>query len=193
MHRMLIVVISVLVFSSISLSQVGIGVSGGLLHPGIYKSEQSESQFNLAWGYELFFRHDLVHISDSFTVDARYEYRYYKTTIELPFVLDTWFKFKYLTVDFLAEFAASEQLNWYFGVGGSLVSVNAEKDFFYYTESIFIPEILLGGGWQIHTNYNIFSELSFQFGTLNNVLEESIPVSGFRCILGATMFLNSIE
>lgn len=193
MKKALIVGISVFVLSNSVFSQVGIGVGGGLLYPGLYKSEQSKSQFNSGWGYEFFIRHDLIPISESFKIDARYGYRYYKSTIELPFVLDTWFKFKYLTVDFLGEFAGSEKLHWYFGIGGSLVSVNTEKDFFQYTKSIFIPEMLVGGEWQLHTNYNIFSELSFQFGTLNNVIEESVPVSGFRFILGATMFLNKIE
>ncbi len=193
MNKVLIVGILVFVLTQSGYSQVGIGASGGLLHPGLLKSGQSESQFQPGWGYEFFVRHDLIHISDSFVINARYTYRYYKNEIELPFVLDTWFKFKYLTIDIFGEFAGSESFGWYFGAGGSLVSVNAEKDFFQYTKSVFISEILLGGEWQLNSNYNIFTEISLQFGALNDIMEESIPISGIRFILGATMFLTSVE
>ena len=78
-------------------------------------------------------------------IKARWSYRYYKTTIALPNVLKIWFKFNYLTLDFFVDLVKLEKFTLYSGVGFSLVSINAEKDFLKVTETELVPEILLGG------------------------------------------------
>jgi opacity protein-like surface antigen len=171
-------------------TQVGIGISCGTLYPGLISSDQSGSRFEAGWGYEIFFRHDIAQIADSLFITGRYSYRNYSNQIELPNVLDTWFKFKYLTVNGLVDFYNLDPIFFYAGIGLSLVSINAEKDLLRVTETEFIPEILLGCEWLISRHYNFFAEISMQYGAVNNVLDEKISLTGFRLILGATMFLT---
>ena len=191
MKKMLIIVVVLLIFTKLSEAQFGLGASAGMLNPGLQKSEVSESQFDPGWGYELFIRHNLAQISDSLLLKARWSYRHYKTTIELPNVLETWFKFNYLTLDLFIDLIRSEKFILYSGLGGSLVSVNAEKDFLKVTETEFVPELLIGGELLLGQNYNLFTEFSFQFGSVTNVNDDTIPMTGFRIVVGATMFLIS--
>lgn len=191
MKKLMIIVVSLLIWNNIGLAQIGLGVSAGVLHTGLNKSDVSDSQFDPGWGYEFFIRHNLAQIGDSLMLKARWSYRHYKTTIELPNVLEIWFKFNYLTLDLFIDLIRSEKFTLYSGLGGSLVSVNAEKDFLKVTETEFVPEILLGGELLLSQNYNLFAECSFQFGSIGNVYDETIPMNGFRIVLGATMFLLS--
>lgn len=191
MKKMLIIVVVLLIFTKLSEAQFGLGASAGMLNPGLQKSEVSESQFDPGWGYELFVRHNLAQISDSLLLKARWSYRHYKTTIELPNVLETWFKFNYLTLDLFIDLIRSKKFVLYSGLGGSLVSVNAEKDFLKVTETEFVPELLIGGELLLGQNYNLFTEFSFQFGSVTNVNDDTIPMTGFRIVVGATMFLIS--
>jgi len=191
LKKLMIIVVSIMVWTTVGQAQIGLGVSAGMLNPGLNKSEISESQFDPGWGYEIFIRHNLVQIGDSLMLKARWSYRHYKTTIELPNVLEIWFKFNYLTLDIFIDLLKSETLSLYGGLGGSLVSINAEKDFLKVTKTEFIPEILLGGELILSQNYNLFTEFSFQFGSVKDVYDESIPLTGFRIVVGATMFLIS--
>jgi len=179
--------------SSFSYAQLGLGASAGMLNPGLGKSENSQSQFDPGWGYEFFIRHNLAQISDSLMLKARWSYRHYKSTIELPNVLEIWFKFNYLTFDVFVDLLRSENINLYSGLGGSLVSISAEKDFLKVSETEFVPEILLGGEYILSPYYILFIESSFQFGSINDVEGQSIPMHGFRIVFGATMFLKSEE
>jgi hypothetical protein len=191
MKKLMIIVVSILVWTTIGNAQIGLGASMGMYNVGISKSEISESQFDPGWGYELFLRHNVVQIGDSLMLKARWSYRHYKTTIEIPLVLETWFKFNYLTLDFFIDLTRSEYFILYSGVGGSLVSVKAKKDVLDVIETEFVPELVLGGEIWLSQNYNFFAEFSFQFGSIKNINDETIPMTGYRIVLGATMFLIS--
>ncbi len=191
MKRLMIIVVSLLIWNNIGRAQFGLGASAGMLHPGLNNSDVTDSQFDPGWGYDFFIRHNLAQIGDSLMLKARWSYRHYKTTIELPNVLEIWFKFNYLTLDLFMDLVKSEKFTLYSGLGGSLVSVNAEKDFLKVTKTEFVPEILLGGELLLSQNYNLFAECSFQFGSIGNVYDETIPMNGLRIVFGATMFLVS--
>ena len=191
MKKLMIIVVSILAWTTIGNAQIGLGASAGMLNPGLIKSEISESQFDPGWGYEFFIRHNLVQIRDSLMIKARWSYRHYKTTIALPNVLKIWFKFNYLTLDFFVDLVKLEKFTLYSGVGFSLVSINAEKDFLKVTETELVPEILLGGELALSQYYNLFTEFSFQYGSINNIYNENISMTGFRIVIGATMFLIS--
>ena len=193
MKKLILIIIILLIQSMESRAQLGLGASGGMLYPGLGKSEISESQFDLGWGYEFFIRHNLAQLTDSLMLKARWSYRHYKTTIELPNVLELWFKFNYLTIDVFIDLLRSEKMTLYTGLGGSLVSAFAEKDYLEVNATEFVPEILLGGEYNLSENYNLFLESSFQFGSISDVQGESLPVHGFRLVIGATMFLKSEE
>ena len=172
-------------------AQLGLGASAGMLNPGFGKSDISQSKFDSGWGYELFVRHNLAQLSDSLILKTRWSYRHYKTTIELPNVLEIWFKFTYLTIDLFVDILRSKPFVIYSGVGGSLVSVRAQKDFLNVTKSEFMPEILIGIEYYLSQNYNLFFESSFQFGSISDIEGQSIPMHGIRIVIGATMFLIS--
>jgi hypothetical protein len=193
MKKLIIVITLLLILTTFSFAQLGLGASAGMLYPGMGTSEESQSHFDQGWGYEFFIRHNLVQISDSLMLKARWSYRHYKTTTELPNVLEIWFKFNYLTLDIFVDIVRSENFTLYSGLGGSLVSVFAEKDFLEVNATEFIPEIVLGGEYYLSENYNLFLESSFQYGSISDVDGQSIPLHGFRIVLGATMFLKSEE
>jgi hypothetical protein len=189
MKNFWIIVFFILVSVKSGFSQFGIGAAGGTSYPGMLESEPTGNHFQAGWGYELFIRHNLIKISDSFVIDGRYAYRHYTNEIELPFVLSTWFSYNYLTLCFLTTIKKLGEVSLYTGIGGSLVNITADKDFFDFTDSIFLPEIIFGSAWQIGSYYNLFGEISFQHSHLNDVLHEKIPLTGIRFIVGATMFL----
>jgi hypothetical protein len=191
MKKFMIMIAMIVAYNASSHAQFGLGVSAGMLNAGVLKSDISNSQFDPGWGYEFFIRHNLAQLSDSLILKARWSYRHYKTTIELPNVLEIWFKFNYLTLDLFIDLFKSENFVLYSGLGGSLVSVNAEKDFLEVTETEFLPEILVGGEYYLSQNYTLFIESSFQFGSVGNVYDRSIPMTGYRVVFGATMFLIS--
>jgi len=174
-------------------AQFGIGASGGMLHSGLIASAETNSQFGSGWGYELLLQHQLIRLSDSLFIDARYAYRQYLNPVELPYVLTTWFTFHYLTVNLLMDFLRLQHIVFYTGAGGSLLNSTASKDFLDYTGTSFLPEINLGCKWIPSKNYTVFSELSLQFGSLSDVLKENIPVTGVRFVIGGIMFLSNNE
>ena len=190
MTKKLITVILIIIFVQSAKAQFGLGATGGLLNPGLMKSDSSVSQFNTGWGYELFFTHNVIKIADTLQLKARWSYRQYINEIELPYILDTWFTFKHLTINFLVDIYRFNDFALYAGLGASLVSVRANKDFFDYSDTIFVPELDLGLKWILSQHYNLFSELSFQYGNLNDVFEEDIPVTGIRFVIGAVMYLS---
>ena len=190
MNKKLIALIFFLIIMQSARAQFGIGGAGGILNPGLVKSDSSGSQFNTGWGYELFITHNVIKIADTLQIKARWSYRQYINEIELPYILGTWFTFKYLTINFLVDIYHFDEFALYTGFGVSLVSVRANRDFFDYTDSIFVPELDLGLKWILSQNYNLFSELSFQYGKLSDIFGENIPVSGLRFVIGAVMYLS---
>jgi hypothetical protein len=191
MKKILLTAIMITLMTTEIYAQLGIGASAGMLNPGMKKSDVSQSDFDPGWGYELFIRHNVAQFGDSLMVKARWSYRHYKTTIVLPNVLEIWFKFNYLTLDLLIDFIQAESFNLYAGLGASLVSVKAEKDFLEVTSTEFVPEILVGGEYYLSNNYSLFMEGSYLFGTIDDVGGQSIPMDGYRIVFGATMYLIS--
>ena len=190
MNKKLIALIFFLIIMQSARAQFGIGGAGGILNPGLVKSDSSGSQFNTGWGYELFITHNVIKIADTLQIKARWSYRQYINEIELPYILGTWFTFKYLTINFLVDIYHFDDFALYTGFGASLVSVRANRDFFDYTESLFVPELDLGLRMILSQNYNLFTEISFQYGELNDIFREDIPVSGLRFVIGAVMYLS---
>jgi len=182
-----------LVFCPCLYAQFGIGAAGGILSPGLLSSEQSNSKFDMGWGYELMLQHQIFHLTDSTAIDARYAYRQFKNQVTLPNILKTWFTFNYLTVNLLLDFYQWPNFALYAGAGGSLFSSIARNDFFNYTGTNFIPEINFGFKWVPTQNYTLFSEISLQFGSLADIFNEHIPVTGLRFVLGGIMFLSKSE
>jgi hypothetical protein len=183
-----IIIVLILIAATSAESQIGLGADAGLLHPGLSKSGISGSQFDTGWGYEFLIRHNLVQIGDSLQLKARWSYRHAKTTIKLPNVLEIWFKFNYLTLNLFIDVLQTKHFSLYSGLGGSLVSVNAEKDFLKVDETAFLPEVILGGEFMLGPYYNLFTECSFQSGSVKTEYE-ILPMTGFRIVVGATMFL----
>ena len=182
-----------LIFCPCLYAQFGIGAAGGILYPGLISSAQSNSKFDTGWGYELMLQHQLFHLTDSIAIDARYAFRQFKNPVTLPNILKTWFTFNYLTINLLMDFYRWPKVALYAGAGGSLFSSRASKDFFDYTGTSFIPEINFGCKWVPTQHYTLFSEISLQFGSLADVFDEHIPVTGLRFVLGGIMFLSKSE
>jgi len=190
MIKKLITAILIIIFIQSANAQFGLGAAGGIVNSGLLKSDSSGSHFNTGWGYELLFTHNVIKIADTLQIKARWSYRQYINEIELPYILNTWFTFKYLTINFLVDFYRFDDFALYTGLGASLVSVNANRDFFDYTDTIFVPELDLGLKWILSQHYNLFSEVSFQYGNLSDIFEEQIPVTGIRFVIGAVMYLS---
>ena len=174
-------------------AQFGIGASGGILYPGLLSSDQTNSKFETGWGYELLLQHPLFHLNDSLAVDARYAYRHYMNPAMLPNVLKTWFTLRYLTINLLVDVYRGQNFALYSGAGAALLSSEANRDFFNYTGTTLIPEINFGCKWIPSRHYTLFSEISFQFGSLSDIFNENIPVTGLRFVLGGIMFLSRVE
>lgn len=170
-------------------AQFGIGAAGGGIYPGLFQSEINNSKFDLGGGYELFARHKLFQLGDVVNVDAKYSYRKYFSQSYLPFTADTRFIFDYLCLDLTSTLARTEILHYYAGAGIALVNVHANKDFLEVNDSVIIPEILTGMAYFLSKYYNIFIDLGMQFGSVQ-VRNDTIPLTGLRFILGATMYLT---
>ena len=190
MKRLLMALLLVSIFAGNGFSQFGIGATGGGFYPGLMKDDKSGSRFEAGWGFGLFLRHSVEDVIDTLDITGRYAYRRYVNKIVLPNVLDTWFTFTYLNVDFLITLKRYDDFKIYTGIGAGLLTATADKDFLHFTDSQIIPEILVGVEWQLGKSYNVFVESSMQFGSINGENGESIPITGFRFIAGATMFLT---
>lgn len=189
MKKQLIITVFLLWIITETKAQVGIGVGGGIIYPGFIKSDLSESQFELGAGYEIFARHKLFKISDNVNIDAKYSYRKYFSQVNLPFTAETRFAFDYLVFGLSTVFSGSESFQFYAGAGVSLTNVQAAKDFLEINETEVVPEVLTGMAYFFSKFYNVFMEFSFQYGAVK-VRDDTIPFSGMRFMIGATMFLT---
>jgi len=191
MKKQIIIAFLIALVTGTGSAQFGIGASGGLIYPGFAKSDNFGSQFGVGAGFDIFMRHRLISISDSAQIVARYSYRNYFSDINLPNVQTTRFKFTYLSLGATIVLYRFDFLQVYGGGGLSLVTGNIDKDEINETISTLLPEIIVGVELPLSHNYNLFSEVDFQFGTL--LLETrnyTLPVHGFRLVIGGTMFLT---
>jgi hypothetical protein len=189
MKKQIIIAVLLCGMAGVGLAQFGIGAGGGIIYPGFSKSEVSGSQFGLGVGFDVLIRHTLLKLSDSLTIDARYSYRHYVADISLPRVLTTRFKFSYLSIAVSTDFYSVSSLDLYGGIGASLCTTNAIKDFLEVTETVMLPEVLIGIEYELSRYYNLYSEMDFQFGEIR-VRDDNLSLNGFRWIIGATMFLT---
>ncbi len=189
MKKQLIIASIFLIFASTASAKFGIGAAGGIIYPGFNESSLYGSKFGVGGGYDLFLRHTLLKFSDSLHVDARYSYRNYKADINLPYTEATRFSFSYLGIGVFMEFWHFSDFAMYAGGGGSLVTVQASKDYLAVTETLFMPELSLGIEWNLGDFYNLYSQFDLQFGSLM-VRDDALSLNGFRLIIGGTMFLT---
>jgi len=172
--------------------QTGLGAAGTLNYPGLAASDLNHSRFGLGGGYEFFARHKLIQLSPGILFHARYSYRRFYNAIALPYTATTPFNFSYLSISVLAPLKQFNTIIVYAGGAANLVTINGGRDFLKVTEVSLIPDISTGVELYLSKNYNIFSEVSMQFGSVP-VRDDIIPLTGLRFSLGVTMFLLSEE
>jgi hypothetical protein len=83
----------------------------------------------------------------------------------------------------------------YGGGGVSMATINSSVNSYYFkkvAEVSLIPDLISGIEWYPGKNYNIFVELSFQYGQVR-VNHDLVPLSGLHFSVGATMFLIAEE
>jgi hypothetical protein len=189
MKKQVIIYLLLLITSEIGFGRVGIGAAGGMIYPGLLKSELHGSRFELGIGYELYARHGLFKLGSTTEVDAHYCYRKYSSTAELPFTADTRFSFDYLAFNLSTAFQERESYQIYAGAGIALTNTQAAKDFLNVNDSLILPELLAGITYFWNKDYDVFLEMGIQFGRVQ-VRDDHVPVTGLRLTLGATMYLT---
>ena len=174
-------------------AEAGIGAGGGLLYPGFQSSKKYNSRYGAGFGFDLMIRHTLIKFDSSSTIDARYAFRSYYSDIDLPSKSVTRFSFNYLVVGLTYDAVKIHDFQVYGGLAAALITAKAQPSYVDdITESLIVPEFLIGIEWEINTNYNLFSEFGFQFGSLD-ISSDILPITGIRWMLGATMFLTIQE
>jgi len=189
MKKQLIIYILLLITFDSGFTRVGIGAAGGILYPGLLKSELYGSRFELGGGYEIYARHRLFQLGSHAKVDARYFYRKYYCTSELPYTADTRFSFDYLAINLSTAFKEGESYHIYAGAGIALTNTQAAKDFLNVNDSLILPELMAGVTYFWNKDYDVFLEMGIQFGSIQ-VRDDHVPVTGLRLTLGATMYLT---
>ena len=187
--KKIIIIVFIFILTWEVFGQTGIAAMAGGLYPGLTPSEPNGLRFTAGAGYELMLRHQIFSLKRNLPFHARYSIRGYYNWINLPNVERTLFYFRYLTIDLFTYFNRSTQWRWYGGIGGTLLNVQAEKDFLSVDEQRFVPEIFVGLEYQLNVHYNVFGELFFQSGSLS-VRQDTISLNGLRFAIGATMFLT---
>jgi len=189
MKKQLIIASFILILVANVSAKFGIGAAGGIIYPGFSKSDLYGSQFGVGFGYEFFIRHKLLKISDNFIMDARYSYKNYKDDINLANSETSRFNFTYLTIGITADYYHFADFILYAGGGASLVTAHATRDYLKdVTATLMMPEISTGIEWNLSTNYNLYSQIDFQFGAISSG-DDNIYLHGFRITVGGTMFL----
>jgi hypothetical protein len=193
MHHKISVSILVLgLLVSLIQGQTGIGAAGTLNYPGLSASDLYHSRFGAGGGYEFFARHKLIQFSPDILFHARYSYRRYYNAVNLPYTSTTRFDFTYLSISVLCPVKQSGDIVLYGGGGLNLATINGGRDYLKVTNVSLIPDIISGAELYLSKNYNIFSEVSFQFGSVP-VRADVIPLNGLRFSIGVTMFLINEE
>jgi len=190
MKKQLIITVLFCMLVGSGWARFGIGAAGGIIYPGFSKSDIFESQFGVGYGYEFFIRHQLLKVSDNFILDARYSYKNYRADINLANSFTSRFNFTYLTIGITADYYHFSDFALYAGGGVGLVTAHATRAYVQdVTETLMMPDVSAGIDWNLSTNYNLFSQLDFQFGVINSG-DDNIYLHGFRIIVGGTMFLT---
>jgi hypothetical protein len=174
-------------------AKTGIAASGGVLYPGLFKSERYGSRFRIGPGFELTLRHQLFKFTPTFIVDSRYSIRNYYCDVKLSDG-STRFQFAYLTIDLTVPFLKVSPWQFYGGAGLSLTNISGER--FYtrdpLTDTILMPDLLTGVEFLFGENFNLYLELQLQYGSLTLKEDKDvIPVHGIKVALGGTMYLTS--
>ena len=73
-----------------------------------------------------------------------------------------------------------------------MATITAARDFLRVTEVGLLPDIFTGIEWYPGKYYNLFGEISFQYGQVH-VGQDNIPLTGLRFSIGATMFFIADE
>jgi hypothetical protein len=188
---LLIVLISLFILGPLY-AKTGIAASGGLLYPGLFKSDRYGSQFRIGPGFDLTLRHHLFRFDSTFAIDSRYSIRNYYCDVNLS-DQHARFHFSYLSIDLTIPLARVSHWQLYGGGGLSLANLSGERPYTdeTVTDTVLMPEILCGVEWMFGENYNLYFESMFQFGNLTvKVDNDIIPVHGVKIALGGTMFLS---
>jgi hypothetical protein len=190
------VLLSILfVFINTINATVGIGAAGGILYPGLMKSDPYDSRFTAGGGYEFFANHKLIEFGSKFKLDARYAYRNYFCDIDLT-IGQIRFQFNYLNIALITEIKRWKHWQIFGGGGVSLLSINGSPRYHKtINETILAPEVISGAAYLFGNDFNLFAEClcqfgSFQYGYIRD-RREKVPVTGLRFVIGGTMFLSS--
>ena len=193
MKKQLITLIFIQLLATWVYAEVGFGAGGGILYPGFQSSSSYGSQFRAGFGFDLFARHTLISIDSVNVIDARYAFRSYYSDTDIPSAGVIRFGFTYLCVGLTWDALKISDFQIYAGGAAALVTAKAQQKYVDdVTESLMIPEILTGVEWEINSNYNLYTEIAFQFGSVD-ITSDILPVTGFRITAGGTMFLTTQE
>jgi len=191
MKKHIITIALILLVSVSARAEVGFGAGGGVFYPGFQPSSQYGSRFGVGFGFDIMARHTLIQIDSLNVIDARYAYRSYYSDIDLPANSVTRFRFNYLAIGLTWDAFRIAGYQIYIGATAALVTAKAQQQYVDdVTESLMIPEILTGVEWEINTNFNLFAELGFQFGSID-ITSDILSISGIRLMIGGTMFLTT--
>jgi hypothetical protein len=173
--------------------EVGFGAGGGMLYPGFQASERYGSRFGAGFGFDLLARHTLIKIDSLNVIDARYGFRSYYSDIDLATNSVTRFRYTYLVIGITWDALRISDYQIYAGAAASLVTAKAQQRYVDdVTESLMLPEVLMGVEWEINTNYNLFAEVGIQFGAID-ITSDVLSLTGMRLLIGGTMFLTTQE
>ena len=192
MIKTMIRIIPLLLSINISFSSVGIGIAGGALYPGFMKSNPNGSRFATGPGYEFFINHKLLKINPGFILNAQYSLRNYFCDIDLT-IGEIRFQFNYLSIDLVTNIVRVTPWEVYAGGGAGLLTISGSPRYSKTIDVVIvIPELITGIAYSFSKNFNLFSEVLIQFGSFeSDSINDIIPVTGLRLVIGGTMFLTS--
>lgn len=190
MKKIILFYLFILIAFNYSSAQIGLGVSGGGQYPGFSESDNFKIHFDAGLGYGFFIRHDLYKFNDQLGLHARYTVKYFFNDIDLPNSGETHYKFTNFSIDLLAVYYKFNPYNLYGGICVNLLSAKAKNKYVRdYTDERIIPILISGLEYKLSQNYNLFSELFYQFG-YTSAGEENLPINGMGILIGATMFIS---
>lgn len=175
-------------------ARFGLGAGGGIIYPGFFKSSVYKTQFAAGFNYDVFIHYD----QEISGLDDRISYIIAVSNgnadTKLTKTGTTNFKFNYLNLDIIYPVFHNNKMLLKMGIGAALATISAKKYSFEVNDSIFIPQIVIRGEYEINRDFNLFLNSSFQSGTLNVLFDYSskdeLALHGLKMVFGATMFLT---